>query len=277
VNDPVFRYRCAVQSQGAVLTIEHWFETLADSVPPEQVPAYLENLRKVREGAVYGMRLPKDAPPGQEPPGVPAPQHLAAPDVPHIMVPFVALCALMIALFVGVLYILWRPDWVMRAHPHHHGLGGWLLLVGFGLVTGPLAWFGRFANNLIFFEPDRWADWTAPGGAYYHPIGAWVILAEISFNMVMLVMSVVLLVLFFKKRRTFPLLFIAVIAGNGIFEVVDTLAITYISLVVPGVPKPEYIAAGSGVLRMLIWIPYMLMSRRVRSTFVRGGPPPRSH
>jgi hypothetical protein len=95
--------------------------------------------------------------------------------------------------------------------------------------------------------------------------------------MVMLVMSVVLLVLFFKKRRTFPPLFIAVIAGVGIFEVADNLAITYVSLAVPRLPKPEPIPAVSGVFRMLIWIPYMLMSRRVRSTFIRGGPPSQSH
>ena len=276
VNDPVFRYRCAVQSQGAVLTIEHWFETLTDFVPPEKVPAYLENLRKVREGAIYGMRLPKVVPPGQEPAVVPAPQNLAAPDVPHIMVPFVALCALVIALFVGVLYILWRPDWIIHSDPYYNGLGGWLILIGFSLVTGTLAWLGVFASNLPFFDPNRWADWAAPGGALYHPICAWVILAEISYNMVLLVTSVVLLVLFFKKRRTFPLLYIIAVAGIGIFEVADTIAVDYLSRVVPEFPKPDYIIAAGAVFRMLIWIPYMLMSRRVRSTFIRGGPPPRS-
>jgi hypothetical protein len=274
LDDSAFRYRCAVHGQGKDLTIDHWFETLADFVPPERMPSYLENLRKVREGSVYGIRVPKDNAPAPDPSSrlsaSPAPSSPSG--VAHLMVPFVALCTLFIALFAAVLYLLWRPEWRMYPDDTYHGLGGWLVVVAIGLVFGPLAQLAAAGYNVQFLDENTWRQMTAPGGSLYHPLWAGIILVEVAYNVGMLVASVVLLILFFRKRRTFPLLYMIVLVLSAFFTSADTVAVHFVCLEVPNFPKPAPNHAGAAMLRAFIWIPYMLMSKRVRSTFIRGGP-----
>ena len=227
----------------------------------------------MREGSVYGIMLPKDT---QSTPPAPGTGNVAAtartPAVPHLMVPFVALASLGITLFAGVLYLLWRPDWPVSSDSQYNGLGGWLILVAFNLISTPLFQLNTFAENLKFLNPEVWAQVAAEDGSLYHPLWPGLILAEIAFNIGTLVMCVVLLVLFFRKWRTFPLLYLIVQIVTMVGIVADTVLVSYLATQFSGLIKPPPSVACGAVVRVLIWVPYMLTSRRVRATFVRGGP-----
>lgn len=150
------------------------------------------------------------------------------------------------------------------------GLGGWLALVGLGLVISPL----RLGGILILtfppmFQDGTWAILTTPGNEAYHPLWGPLILFEIAVNTTLLLTVGLLLWLFFTKSLYFPKAFIGFTAVNVLFIVSDTWLV---SLVLPDQPMldPE---TGRELFRAFIgaaiWIPYMLTSKRVDNTFVK--------
>jgi hypothetical protein len=75
--------------------------------------------------------------------------------------------------------------------------------------------------------------------------------------------------LFFSKKRTFPKWYIGIVVFTLFFIVVDALAI---KSVLPNEPvfDPDTTKEFSRTLGItLIWVPYMLVSKRVKATFVK--------
>jgi len=120
------------------------------------------------------------------------------------------------------------------------GLGGWLILVGIGLVVNLLQYFAAFV--VIGKEP---ASSISP------------------FFVILLILATVLslcaVLLFFYKSRHFPQAFIGLIVV-GFFVTAATKA------QFPGLEIARDLIVQ--VLAALIWIPYILKSRRVKNTFI---------
>lgn len=144
------------------------------------------------------------------------------------------------------------------------GIGGWLILIAIGLVVSPLYILGSavtqdvqlLANPRIQIVFDRHAGLHA------------LILVEIVSNLVLVAVLLALNYVFFTKRRSFPTYFICYM----VLQIVVTIAdIAMAHAVLPNVPVSA--KSTTMIVRMLIgaaiWIPYMLVSRRVKATFVR--------
>lgn len=150
-------------------------------------------------------------------------------------------------------------------------IGGWLILIALGIVIAPV----RLALYVLptyseIFSTGVWQALTTQGSEAYNPFWAPIIILEIIGNSGMLAVWLYLAYLFFNKKILFPKVYI----GLAIFSLVFILADTYaIKLVLPGQPifDPE---TTQEVLRALImvviWVPYMLVSKRVKATFING-------
>ncbi len=153
------------------------------------------------------------------------------------------------------------------------GLGGWLVLVGIGVVFGPLRLiFILLTLHLPFFQDGTYTSLTDPGSPYYHPYWKPFILFEIGGNLLILGLCIWLVYLFFSKHRRFPKVFIFVQIFSPAFIVSDTFGVT---LILPDIEALDPETAReliSSVIGAMIWVPYMLVSKRVKATFVEGGP-----
>lgn len=146
------------------------------------------------------------------------------------------------------------------------GLGGWLILVGVGVVLSPLAMFLQMIQGYPpLFSGGSWEALTTPGAESYHPLWGPVLITEVAANAGLLLARFLLVYLFFAKKRAFPKWFIGITLFNMIFVVADMLAFRAIW------PDMEISGADalSSIIPSLIWVIYMMRSKRVKATFVK--------
>lgn len=153
------------------------------------------------------------------------------------------------------------------------GLGGWLILVGIGVVMSPF----RLLVNLVstykpVFENVTWEDLTTEGAEFYVPYLSSLLVGEITFNVIMFVASIILVYLFFSKHYLFPKLYIGTLVAYLIFIPLDAWVVTKI-FPDTEIFDPETIKNFSRAIAVgIVWVPYMLLSKRVKATFVENLP-----
>jgi len=158
---------------------------------------------------------------------------------------------------------------------HHKlkGLGGWLILVGFGVVISPVRLV--FVTGSAFFpifNDGTWGLLTDTGSEFYIPyIGAFLI-TEITFNTAMVLASFYLIYLYFTKHYLFPKFYIAIVAASVIFILLDAWVGTLFFPDDPMLDPDTSREFGRALFGGLVWIPYMLLSKRVKVTFVEHRP-----
>ncbi len=156
------------------------------------------------------------------------------------------------------------------------GLGGWLILVGIGVVITPLR-LGAvlFMTYPPMFESGLWDTLTTPGSQDYLPYFGAFLIFEIGVNLAFMLLGVYLALLYFTKSYRFPMTYIAFMGANLFFILADAWLG---SLVIPELPMfdPDTTRElARTAIAAAIWIPYMRLSARVKATFVEGRPAPR--
>ena len=153
------------------------------------------------------------------------------------------------------------------------GLGGWLILVGINLgLAIPIRIYTILGHWSGYFSLQVWQLFTQPQSEYYHPIYAPLLTFEILGNIGILGLSILTFCLFIKKHRAFPRVFILLTIIRAIFLITDTIGCS----VIPSLGSHSHnndtklITQTIGtIFGSLIWISYMLQSKRVKLTFTR--------
>lgn len=153
------------------------------------------------------------------------------------------------------------------------GLGGWLILVGFGVVIAPfrLAYeYGPMYYSL--FTDGTYEFVTNPSSEIYHPLWGPLLIGEAIYNSFMVFATVYLLYLFFSKHYLFPKVYIAIVGISLVFIPLDAWIGSFVLIDEPifdPVTMHEFLRV---LIGGIIWVPYMLMSKRVKATFVEKIP-----
>jgi transglutaminase-like putative cysteine protease len=130
---------------------------------------------------------------------------------------------IVLMLFIPGFFILkkiYEYDPEPKSTTQFHSIGGWLILPAIGLCLTPLR-MGYELINIEYFNYSNWRILTDPDfSAYNVGLGSF-ILMELIFNMAFLFFSVVLLILFFKRRSSVPLLAALFYGLNFLFLLLD--------------------------------------------------------
>jgi hypothetical protein len=150
------------------------------------------------------------------------------------------------------------------------GLGGWLILVGLGIVLSPL----RIVYFIIqtyseVFTNGSWEILTTPGNASYNHLWAPLLIGELAINIGLLLTWVFIAYLFFTKKRLFPKFYIAILLFTLAFILIDSLAMKSVLPDEPVFDEATIMEFVRSLIASLIWVPYMLVSKRVKATFVK--------
>lgn len=150
-----------------------------------------------------------------------------------------------------------------------NGLGGWLVLVAIGLVISPLRLLAFLVQTYPPILSDgTWDVLTTPASDAYHPLWAPLLVFEFIGNVAFVVVGFWLLTLFFLRSARFPKSYIWVALLNLAFIVLDAWLTTFV-LPDEAMFDPETaMELARSLVAAVIWVPYMLLSRRVRNTFV---------
>jgi hypothetical protein len=121
-------------------------------------------------------------------------------------------------------------------------------------------------------EPDRWYALPDYAVGSYRGVIQPVALGLIALQGVLLVAQLFLAVLFFKKRSSAPKAFIAMIWFAALLDIM--IAVGAVLFGVDRETSPARLTAEMvpGLFANFIWTAYMLVSQRVRATFVERLP-----
>ena len=149
------------------------------------------------------------------------------------------------------------------------GLRGWLILVAIGVILAPIRLLSvelPMYNEIL--NDGTWELLTLVDSELYHPLWAPVLITEITFSFMLLLASLYLVVLFFSRHYLFPRVFIALTLAMLIFIAFDAWLVSQV------MPERSFFATQNildfarTLVSAAIWIPYMLVSKRVKVTFV---------
>ncbi len=148
-------------------------------------------------------------------------------------------------------------------------IGGWLILVGIGLLLKPFyLFFSLYPLYREMFAAEQWEILRTAGRMAYGPFFIPFIYAELILNILVISATLYLICLFFRRDHRFPNYFIAFMLFNLLFVLLDAW--------IGGILTEETIFDAVTlekikhiVIPSLIWIPYIRLSQRVKETFIK--------
>jgi len=149
------------------------------------------------------------------------------------------------------------------------GIGGWLVLPILGLIVTLIYGLVTIVRDVLpAFGRDVWPILTTPGSAAYHPLWAPALIFETVINIAFVVIPIVLLVIMKNKSRRLPKLMIVWYLGVLLAQIIDLVLLSQIPMVASQTDSNDFRDLIRTVVTCLIWIPYFLISKRVKNTFV---------
>lgn len=142
-------------------------------------------------------------------------------------------------------------------------IGGWLILIGIGLLFTPFRLFFDFYKDPSLLGGDRLLPLLSDG---QFGLFSYILLINI-YNTLHIFFSILLLILFFKRRSSLPQFIVIYYAVNAVMALVDTIVSLSID---PSLSNSfsSYSDLIGSIFAASIWIPYFRMSVRVKETFV---------
>ncbi len=267
IETDAFTFHSRYKSSGKTIELHYDCETRLPEIPVEKVPLYLEKLKQMRDSLGETLFQPDTS------------LGAVLSQLNWLMVVIAMFSA---AATAGAGVWVWRVTRVtdgavvvplLESSPDAarlHGLGGWLILVGFGLCVNFVWRLTFLAKNWRgFFSNAAWQAVAVPGAEHYHSLYGPLLIFEVLGNVIFTALNILAIGLFFTKRRIFPKVYITLMIGTALFFLVDEIAgnaIPYEAQQSRGTPLRTVVRS---VVQAILWSSYILKSKRVKATFIR--------
>jgi hypothetical protein len=157
------------------------------------------------------------------------------------------------------------------------GMHGWLILIGIGLVVSPI----KLAMEVVplfynIFTDGSFEYLTTPGTDSYHPLWKPLLIFEAIYNLTIILASIFVSYLFFTKHYRFPKAYIILAILPIILIPLDAWLGSFVVKDEPMFDTSTLKEFVTSIFSAMIWIPYMIVSKRVKATFVEGKSAPAS-
>lgn len=146
-------------------------------------------------------------------------------------------------------------------------ISGFLTIVAIGLIISFLQNLAGLGQSLVPFRGEVWERLTTPGFSAYHPYWKPAILFGIISSSVILALSAISLVLFFRKHRFFPTFI--VVAIPVIFVLM--LAGYYLEGLVPAVAASPAYANTIVFLQLVLGRTSLMLRERGSTDYLMDG------
>ncbi len=247
ITGPGFSYEKQVSSIGKLVTISHKYELDKEVLDAESVPSFLDKNNEVREKLGYQLYYMTSMTSGSQ--------------ISWISV-FIAIISLFIGVFLAIrLYKYFDP--VSEGEDKALSIGGWLVLPAIGLVLTPFILIFHLVSN-DYFNKNIWQGFRL-GGYENHRILNLYMGFELFYNIAFLVFTILLILMFFKRRTGLPKLMVIFYSTNLLAVLLGGFVLNQSGLSDASTFKDIFRA----ILSAAIWIPYFLLSKRVKETFTQ--------
>ena len=148
-------------------------------------------------------------------------------------------------------------------------IGGWLLLLGMGIAFTPIfIALNVLRSQIPWFVDGDWQLITSPESEEYNPQMALTVIFELVCNIGLLIGYTRLAILFYRKSKNVPRLYVVLSTLYLCIILIDTYLLW---LAQPDLPLVDFDSLKKLVFTIAsttIWGAYMLTSERVKRTFV---------
>ena len=250
LDEDSFYYKSNSRSVGSTVVVEHRYELKKETLQSSEVADFLAKHDQINDQTRYQLSYFGNSE--------------AASGISTTAV-IIAFLAFALGLYFAIIiYKNYNPR--PQASCQGKAIGGGLVLPAIGLVLSP------FVMGFQIFSTDYFgkANWLGLQNLDIENPGALsaVLGAELFVNILFLIFSLLLVVLFFTKRTSLPKLIIGFYAVNFAFTLIDLFLYDYLipSYLLENDPS-QYTDATRSFIAAAIWIPYFLVSDRVKNTF----------
>jgi len=154
----------------------------------------------------------------------------------------------------------------------YDSIGGWLIFVAIGLtlffIRGVIVILMYYVPLFTGKEPLLWLSILFPWSPYYQPGIVPAVVDEMVVNVALIIFAAVNLKFMLNRSKRFPMMLVALLLANVTFVAIDLWlthkllgSVEYFTFEIIGQVLVCIAAAAIGV-------PYFLMSKRVKETFV---------
>ena len=255
IADPAFVYSSFVKYENDEIMITHKYRTLSSSVKPDAVESFISKHDDVMENLTYMLTYDKTF----------------ANTGFKVSWAFTLFTILIIALAIFfAVRVHNRLDIETEHGPETMVIGGWLLLIGLGLIISPFKILYDEFKSPEYYNSNVWNALIPAHGSTKGIIFGAIMAIEQIFSVLVFVFTLLALVLYFKRRTIFPRLAVILYVSVFFYTLLDFLFVNGMdpSLFTEEEKSVFYKNIGRNFILVAIWVPYLIFSKRVKQTFV---------
>jgi hypothetical protein len=262
IQAPSFRYTKSVRYLGDSVSITHTYKTFQDHIAPDRADDFIAKHDAIMEHLTF--LLTYTPPSASQNSGFRV--SLAAC--------LIALLSLCICIFAAIKIYLYGDTGNAPLDEEPQPIGGWLILIGIGFVFAPFRMIYDMWKMPNFFDADIYHTLFDLSGTGKNLLIGMVMSLELIYNCAKIVFEVLLIVLFIKRRTIFPTYAIALLLISCAVQLVDTWLVPLLTLspLTLEETRQAYKETVQTVIGVVIWVPYLFVSNRVKQTFLAGPP-----
>lgn len=254
INQPYYSFKYDIRHEGDTLTFDYDYSNLAEEIPPAAIQQYIKDRANIIKSISYGLYWNSDTDSGNA-------------DVNGLVVAISIFTLILITLLCVFLYYrkgAYDLEEIKNALP----IGGWLVLPAIGLVLAPIGLLFTLFNTGSF-DQSTWdiaKNLNGSGALLYKATHIF----ECILNVTAFIFSIFMLIIFFKRMKSFPRYFILY---RTIYLVVIFIDVILIAVLNSKTTLDFDVAKNIRtlvfqVIISAIWIAYFIKSSRVKQTFV---------
>lgn len=257
-DEDSFSYKNEVRSIGKTVEVKHNYTLKKNKLAANEVSSFLKQHEKINNQIVYQLSHTGEA---------------SAVSDSASSFNWFSIIATILIIVIGIffakkLYEEYNPEPRANSNFREKNIGGWLVLPGIGLVLTPVVMLFQLAQN-GYFQAGIWSVFY--DASYENATILTLSMGfELIYNTAFLVFTVLLNILYFQKRTSLPKLIIIFYALNVAVPLLQNI---FLSPFLPEELASEinntenYKEIGRSIIGAAIWIPYFLVSERVKDTF----------
>lgn len=256
LESDVYEYHFNVEYDNQKIEIDHKYKTLKSFITPEETKSFIGDHEKILNNLSYQLTYNKGYTENN-------------PKTSWILI-FFSISILLISTFFAykVYYNYNLPS--KNTDGNSQKIGGWLILIVIGLIFTPIKiLYEVLKNSQDFFGMNTWVYISLDHSSFSELFLSLLIIFELIYNSAFFVFSILIILLFFKRRTILPNIIIIFYSSSFIFLFLDSiLAFSLNESFYSEIEKMQaYKEIGKSFIKVVIWIPYFLFSKRVKSTF----------
>lgn len=257
IENDAFKFTSSSEITDRSLKLHYHYQSKQDFVPVSSIKQYMDECENAQNETYYQLFFEKSLANSS----ASTSQETSALSI--ILILSIA-CGAGLGTLLAVIAYFYDPTPKPTVEPEYlHGLSGWLILLGIRLCLTPLTLLGVFHDTEDFFQGPNLSNMLENGSG-----GAVVTMfAALSSTAFLLPLSIIVIILFFKKRSSFPQLYIAFLGLSFATEAFIYVLLLKSEGIERSVMDEAQIGCISYAIHVAIWIPYLLISKRVRNTF----------